>query len=302
MDLYARLGLSNKATQEDIKKAFRKLAQTYHPDKTGRPDDPVFKEINQAYQVLSDEKKRSLYDEFGEPSMALNFNAAHARANKAAAENLKTDFWPPPTEDFDDLLGSLFKTKGKRRTVGVGVSGFGPSGFGTVNLYESEQTIDFASAIRGCDMRVTSGHLAWNVNVPPGISDGEQVRVQHASGRDGDLLLTIRVSPHQFFRRFGNDLSVDVNVTVGELYHGGQVNVPSPRGGGTLAIQPKTQSGVVVRVTGHGVGKITQSGMRYGDLYVRWIAVIPLDNSEETARAVSELSSKTPGVREGLRF
>jgi curved DNA-binding protein len=292
VSLYGRLGLSKTATDDDVRKAFRRLSQQYHPDKPGG-SEALFKQISEAYQTLGDKDRRALYDEFGDESLSVRFNATAARAAKAARERPFGGFPTGGQGDVADLLKDMFGKTHKPFHAGARVSGYGP----IRQVYATEQTIDFASAIQGCHLRVTDNVLFWEVDIPPGTSDGESFRFQHMSSRTGDLILTVHVTPHPCFHRYGDNLSVDVNVTVGELYHGAQVPVPSPRGGGVLTIAPRTPSGTVMRVAGHGVGR---NGV-YGDLFVRWVPVVPM--ADGLASAVDELSRHTEaGIRDNLRL
>jgi len=301
VDLYARLGVSKSASEDDIKKAFRKLAQTYHPDKNqgNKANDELFKEITKAFEVLSDKKKRALYDEFGEEGLGLSFNPQAARMRGMRSQGPRagysgfSGFSTAPGQDFGDLFTEIFSPPGQAPGGRRPASPFAQQ----PKYFESESTIDFIAAIQGTEARIVSGTLVWTARIPPGVADGDKLRIKHSSGKVADLILTIRVDTHRLFKRNGQNLYVDMPVTVAEAYYGAQIHVPTPTGGGTLTIPQHTQSGTVMRVAGRGVsrqGKVT------GDLYVRWIVVIPMDDSVETRQAIDNMTARMRDPREGL--
>ncbi len=167
-------------------------------------------------------------------------------------------------------------------------------------------TIDFASAVKGTQLQVQRGGETVTVRVPPGANEGSRLRIPGQGGPGGgggpagDLLLTIHVTPHPFFRREGDDLHVEVPITVGEAYHGAKVRVPTPDGDVTIKVPPHTQSGNLSRLRGKGVAR---KGKEPGDLYVKYIVHVPTEDDPEVAKAVDVLASKMTGdPRTGLHF
>ncbi|GMV19827.1 MAG: J domain-containing protein [Polyangiaceae bacterium] len=306
-DFYSELGVAKSASEEEIKKAYRKLAAKLHPDR--HPGDKKaesrFKAVNRAYQVLSDQKQRKLYDEFGEEGLREGFNANAARAYRRASRGGRARGGQGFSLDdilsgggngggFGDLFGDLFnQARGRGR----------PSKGSDV---AAEVTVDFVSAIRGANLslRVQERGGDVTVRVPPGAGDGDKVRVAgHGApgmgGPAGDLVLTIRVSPHPVFERKGLDLHLDLPITVAEAHRGAKVRVPTPDGEVSLTVPKHAQSGKVVRLAKKGVKR----GNQHGDLYVRFLVKLPESDSAEVERAVDALEAATAGdVRAGIRF
>ena len=171
---------------------------------------------------------------------------------------------------------------------------------------ESSVTIDFVSAVKGTQLQIQRGAESVTVRVPPGADEGSRVRIPgqgspgFGNGPPGDLLLTIHVTPHPFFEREGDDLHVEVPVTLGEAYRGEKIRVPTPDGEVTLKVPKHTQSGHVTRLRGKGV---TRKGKEPGDLYVKFIVHVPTEDDPEVAAAVEVLAAKMTGdPREGLHF
>jgi curved DNA-binding protein len=308
-DLYAILGVPKTADADVVKKAYRKLAAQLHPDKNpgNKSAESRFKEVNHAYDVLGDAKKRKLYDEFGEDGLREGFDADRMRAYKGWANRQPAGgggFGGAPGFDPEDLFGSS-------------ASG-SPSGFGDLfgDLIgrqrrqrgpvkgpdlESEITIDFASAVQGATLELrpqgTSG-TPVTVRIPSGASEGSRVRIGGQGGPSanggprGDLVLTVHVTPHAFFRRDGDDLHLDLPITVSEAFHGAKVHVPTPDAGVNLKVPERTQSGQVVRLRGKGVAR---KGKTAGDLYVHFMIQIPTDAAaSEPIDQLAELQQDDP--------
>jgi curved DNA-binding protein len=310
-DLYKELGVSKSASADEIKKVYKKLAGQLHPDRN--PGDQKvearFKAVNRAYQVLSDAEKRRLYDEFGEESLREGFNPAATRAYRNAAQaagarragggriHFPDDFAGGGAPGgFGDLFGDLFGgARGGRR-------GGAPAKGADVT---SEVAIDFVSAIRGAELRlrVQDGGEEVTVRVPAGAGEGDKVRVAgHGApgmGGPGDLIITIRVNPHPFFERDGLDLYLNLPITVGEAHRGAKVRVPTPDGPVTLSVPQHAQSGQELRLKGKGVKR----GSKQGDLYVRFLVKLPVQDSEAVDKAVAVLEEAMTGdVRGGIHF
>jgi curved DNA-binding protein len=302
-DLYAVLGVPKNANADTIKKTYRKLAGQLHPDKNpgNKAAETRFKQATHAYEVLSDPKKRKLYDEFGEEGLREGFDPERVRAYREWASHqgrgagsggagrgqtvdLEDMFGGGASTGFGDVFGDLI---GRARRARGPMKG--PD-------LESEVTIDFASAVRGTtfELRLQGREDApVTVRIPPGASDGSRVRIPGQGGPSpnggsrGDLVLTIHVTPHPHFRREGDDLHLDLPVTISEAYHGARVKVPTVDGSVTLKIPERTQSGNVVRLRGKGVRR---KGGSAGDLYVHFLVQIPKDGGAEVARLVDSIA------------
>ncbi|MEO6603783.1 MAG: DnaJ C-terminal domain-containing protein [Polyangiaceae bacterium] len=283
-DYYKELGVARGATDAELKKAYRKLAAQLHPDKNpgDKKIEARFKNVNRAYQALSDKEKRSLYDEFGEEGLREGFNSQAARAYRNGG--------PGPA--------------GYRRGS-TGGGGGGPSSKGSD--IASEVSVDFISALRGAELklRLQDGGDEITVRVPPGAGDGDKVRIagQGAPGAyggpPGDLILNIRVTKHPHFERSGLDLYLDLPITVGEAYRGAKVRVPTPDGAITLTVPKHAQSGQIARLKGRGVKRKAE----IGDLYIRFQIKLPVSESEEIEAAVTALETAMTGdVRADVHF
>jgi curved DNA-binding protein len=312
-DLYAVLGVPRNADAEAIKRAYRRLAARYHPDRSpGAESERRFKEVTRAFEVLGDAKRRKLYDEFGDVALESGFDEERARV----------------VRDFTQGFGG----RGRRRGGGIGVEdllgglGGGASPFadlfgdllqgargrsGRADERDSDTaasvTIDFADAVRGTTVRLASADGlgdAVTVRIPAGADDGARLRVRGKGARGrggarGDLLLTIHVRPHRCFTRAGDDLHLDLPVTIGEAYGGALVPVPTPGGEVKLKVPKGTQSGQRARLRGKGIAR---KGKPPGDLYVRFLVVYPEADDAEAARALETLARKGGDPRGGIQL
>jgi len=319
-DLYVVLGVARDADEDTIKKAFRKLAVQYHPDKNpGKANEAKFKEINRAYEVLSDKEKRTLYDEFGEDSLQQGFDAERARfvrqygGGRGGARgggpqggpgfNVE-EIFGGGGGDANDLFGNLGDLFGGGRGRGGGRGGRGPRKGHDV---ESEVTIDFVSAVKGTTVELSGAGEPEPtiVRIPAGANEGSRIRVPGqgrpgaGGGPAGDLLLTIHVTPHPLFKREGDDLHLDVPISIGEAFSGGKIRVPTADGEVTLKIPPHSQSGQVMRLKGKGVVK---KGKEPGDLYVRFLIQLPKGDDPRLAEAAKILDMPGDELRRELKF
>jgi curved DNA-binding protein len=289
-DLYAALGVARTATEDEIRKAYRKLARKYHPDvnPNDRKAEEKFKEISFAYEVLSDKEKRARYDEFGTQGLAQGFDPAQAREYMRWSQGARRSpsyetFTSEGDFDLDDLLGGIF---------GGGVAGRRARGPQRGADAAGDIEVDFMDAVRGGEVRVQVAERgALRIKIPPGAVTGTKIRLagQGDSGSQGapagDLYLTLHVRPHPFFQREGNDLHLDLPVTVPELVQGASVEVPTADGTVTMKIPPHSQSGRVLRLRGKGAPKLGTS--ERGDLYVKLLAELP-DPADPQLEAIAK--------------
>jgi curved DNA-binding protein len=286
-DYYATLGVERKATADEIKKAFRKLALQYHPDRN--PDDKAaeerFKEVNEAYAVLSDADKRKQYDMFG----AEGFGQRYSQEDIFQNFDFRSIFDDIGAGGFD--FRSLFGGGGGNG--GRGQGGFNPFGGGRRQAargrdVESALTVGFHEAYHGGERSFTlkgpQGSETINVKVPAGIRSGQRLRVQGrgepgpGGGPAGDLLLEVTVADHPIYRRDGDDVELDLPVSVTTAVLGGSVDVTLP-GGETkrLKIPVGTSAGKRIRIRGKGFPH--KGG--HGDLYVRVMVDVPSELNDE---------------------
>jgi len=274
-DLYEVLGVSRTASADEIRAAYRKLARELHPDVN--PGDAAaeerFKQVSAAYGVLSDAEKRSLYDEFGDVALQAGFDRQQAEQLRRFGGGTPFDFrsWSQAFGGgggggLEELLGSLLGGLGGRRG--------GPR---RGESLRTELSIDLPLAVRGgrATLRLDlPGREEVDVRIPPGIEDGQTMRLNGlgrpgpGGGPAGDLLVEVRVLPHPVYRREGDDLYVDVPVTLAEAISGGEVRFGGPTGEVGVRLPPGTQSGQSFRLRGLGVGG-------RGNLYARMLVTAP---------------------------
>jgi DnaJ-class molecular chaperone len=308
-DFYRILGISRTATPEEIRKAYRKLALEFHPDKNKAPGaTQKFTHVQQAYEVLSDEKKRALYDQFGEEGLNISPEAAaQAAAGRGGRGNPNINI---DGMNFDsDDLGSVFEAIFGQHGVGAAPGGRGRKAKAPApRTYELRQDhqIDFLTAAKGGTehLRITIDDTIREVDVrvPAGVEEGATLRVQGDLGPKKErveILLTMRIGSHPIFSRpsdqgpnRGLDLVVDVPVTFAEAALGGPISVKTLTGSIELQLPPETPSGRKLRVRGQGIR--SEQG-RTGDLYAQIRIVPPALNqlTDEDRAALFRLGSRT---------
>jgi curved DNA-binding protein len=296
-DFYSLLGVPRNAEADAIKKAYRKLAKDLHPDKNpgNKQAEGRFKKVNRAFDVLSDPKKRALYDEFGEEGLREGFDADRVRAYR----NWQQQGGPGGNGGYarvEDMFGEEYGG-GFQGGFDIGELFGRPRRRGPIpgRDYQSDVTIDFAQAVRGAtvDLRLPGNPNPVTVRIPAGAEEGSRVRIPGHGGPSpnggpaGDLILVLHVQPHKFFRREGTDLHLDVPLTLAEAYKGSKVRVPTFHGTVSVKVPERTQSGTVMRLRGKG---IQMKGKEAGDLYIRFIVLVPNDASPELAGLIEQIA------------
>lgn len=311
-DYYDIMGLKRDATQDDIKRAYRKLARKYHPDVSKETDaEKKFKEVGEAYEVLKDPEKRAAYDQFGS-----NWKAGQ-------------DFNPPPdwdagfefsgggftsgnASDYSDFFEQLFGG-GFGGARGAHRGGFHARG----EDHHAKVMIDLEDAFQGVTRnislrvpamdaqgRVTTREHSLSVKIPKGIKQGQQIRLagQGAPGMGGggagDLYLQVEFNPHAFYRVDGGDLYLDLPVSPWEAALGAQVKVPTPGGTVDLKIPAGSASGKKLRLKGRGIPAKTP-----GDLYVVLQIVVPAADNEQARKLYRDMEQQlafNPRARLGV--
>jgi DnaJ-class molecular chaperone len=301
MDLYQRLGIKRGASEAEIKKAYRSLAKQLHPDRN--KDNPKaaerFGQITAAYDLLSDKDKRAQYDrgeidEDGNPKMPFGAGfgggGAGPRPGQGGFDGSQGGFAGAETADLSDLFEGLFGAATGRR----GGGGFG--GFrqrarvpekGADIAYRL--TVPFVDAATGKPQRITlADGKTIDLKLPNGVEEGTKIRLagkgEQGPGGPGDAIVTISIAPHPFYRRDGNDIRLDLPVTLKEAVLGGKVKVPTPDGPVMLTIPRGSSSGKVLRVKGRG---FTDKSGKRGDQLLSLEVSLPSDDSELEAFAES---------------
>ena len=275
-DYYKALGVERKASADDIRKAYRKLAMQYHPDKNpgDKKAEDKFKEINEAYQVLSDEQKRARYDQLG--SAYSNFRTGGGRPG-----DFQWDDW------FQQQQGTQQRGYGNTEDpfAGGGFSDFFRTIFGEAvrssarnqaaeQGYQQEVEITFQEAYSGTMRQLQTNGRKLQVRIPAGVKTGSKVRVAGA-GPDGlDLYLLVNITDEGQFEREGQDLYTTSPVNVLTLIIGGEAEVETPTGKVTLTIPAGTQTDQVFRLAGRGMPHIKNPATK-GDLFVRLKPQVP---------------------------
>ncbi|PSB04049.1 DnaJ C-terminal domain-containing protein [Merismopedia glauca] len=269
-DYYSILGVGRNATDDEIKKSFRRLARKYHPDMNpgDKKAEAQFKEANEAYEVLSDPEKRKKYDQFGQYWKQADQNPGWPGASYSTGTGVGFDvnnFDFGRYANFQDFVDELLKEGGNRRaysntnTTGRSTGfGFDTSGGNKGLDKEATLSLNFADAFSGAQKSLIVGDETLKVRIPAGAKTGSRVRVPgkgHTAAygqQRGDLYLNISLQPHSFFQFEGDNLVCEIPVTPDEAVLGAQVEVPTPDGMVTMNIPAGVRSGQSLRLRGKG--------------------------------------------------
>ena len=309
-DYYKVLGVNKSASQDEIKRAFRKLARKYHPD--ANPNDSraeeKFKEVGEAYEVLKNPQKRSRYDQLG--ANWKQYANAGAGWPGGGGKTYTYNFGGSGF-NFEDLGGGfsdffeMFFGRGSGDKFSGPGSNFGSQfGRGTrTNMQKgrdmhSEVSITLREAYSGTQrsLKLQKGVRTRTVNVkiPKGIKDGGKIRLagegakSPAGGPGGDLYMVINTIPHNFFTRKGDDLYCEVPVTIKEAFYGAKIDVPTFSGKIMVKVPPKTQGGRTLRLKGKGMPKLRSSG--FGNLYAKIKLILPGKLNSEQKKHFEEFA------------
>ena len=324
-DYYKILGVNRDATEKDIKQAYRRLARQYHPDVN--PGDTSaetrFKEVNEAYEVLSDKEKRQKYNTYGD-----QWQYADQFEKTGGNQNIRWDFSSSGSQGFQfdqddlgDLFGGIFSRNrtggfsrqarprrgrdidhpvevtleeaynGSNRLLSMQSREACPSCNGTGRIQNA-----VCSACMGSGM--TSGIKRIEVKIPAGVKDGSRVRISgkgetgYGGGKAGDLYLVVSIKPHKQFQRNGDNLKVEVAVPLMTALLGGEVKVPSLKGKLALKIPEETQNGREFKLAGQGMPKINSSSK--GDLIAKVKVDLPEKLTDEEKALYHQLAALRP--------
>jgi len=290
-DYYDILGISKGTSADEIKKAYRKQALEWHPDKHKDNKEAAerrFKEINEAYQILSDSQKRRAYDQFGHAAFAPGggFGAQGAAGGPTA----QAGRWGPFTYTYTSTGGgspageSPFQGFDFGDPFEIFAQFFGGAGpFRTARMPRYGITVDFMEAINGTEKEVEIEGKKRKIKIPAGVDDGSRIRF-------GNFILSINVKPHEIFERDGADIFVRTAVPFSLASLGGKIEIPTVGGDVRLKIRPGTQSGTMVRLRGKGAPRLRGRGR--GDQYVRLQVAVPEKLSRAQKRMIEEMKEE----------
>lgn len=322
-DYYAILGVSRNAAEKEIKQAYRRLARKYHPDVNpgDKTAESKFKEINEAHEVLSDAEKRKKYDRFGDQWQ-------NAEQFAKAGQGFQSDFGKGgayTTFDFGDLgdLGDIFSGAFQGFGTGSGTarrtarprSIEHPVDVTLEEAYQGTKRVIQLQAEESCTTCGGSGRVGrarcstcggsgrllkpkrLEVKIPAGVGDGSKVRIagqgsQGYGGSKGDLYLVVRVLPHQFFERKGDDLHTEVAIPLVTAMLGGEVAVPTLKGKVALKVPPETQNGKVFRLAEQGMPHLNDSSR--GDLFAKVKVLLPTRLTPQERQLFEQLRNYRP--------
>ena len=306
IDYYKVLGVEKTASQNDIKKAFRKLARKYHPDLN--PDDPTakdkFQEINEANEVLSDLEKRKKYDEYGEHwKHADEFEAQKQARQQAGAGGFSgfggdgNAYWHSSSggqgfsgeghEGFSDFFESMFGNRGGRSRGGSGFRGQDFNAELHLSLRDAATTHKQVLTVNGKNVRIT---------IPAGVANGQVIKLKGYGsegvngGPAGDLYITFVIAEDAVFKRLGDDLYVDVPIDLYTAVLGGEEIIDTLDSKVKLKVKPETQNNTKVRLKGKGFPVYKKEGQA-GDLIVTYTVKIPTNLTDRQKELFKELQS-----------
>jgi curved DNA-binding protein len=296
-DFYEVLGLQRDASAEEIQRAYRKLARTYHPDVNKNPEaEERFKEVSEAYDVLSDPDLRQRYDAFGpdfrrvpegvDPQTWARAGAGAPGAGRPGDERVRVDFGEAGI-DIDDLFESMFGGRGRGR--------WGPIS-GADQEVELPLTVEdaYTGVHRWLAVSGPDGNRSIEVTIPPGVTEGQRIRLAGQGGQGtggagaGDLYLVVRILPHPRYRVEGRDVYVELPLAPWEAALGASVAFDTPGGEAKVRVPGGTSSGRRLRLRGRGM---PNPGGRGGDLYAEVRIMVPSKLTEDERRLFEELGA-----------
>jgi DnaJ-class molecular chaperone len=267
-DFYELLGVSKNASKDEIKSAYRKSALKFHPDKNKEPDaEEKFKEINEAYEVLSNDQKKSAYDQYGhaafDPSSGgfgghtytqqngpFNYTYTQSGGNPFGGADFDFGGFSNPFDIFEQFFGASFG--GQQRQ--------------SKRIETYKISVSFLDAANGCQKEVSIDGKKKTIKIPAGVDDGQKIRFS-------DFVLYIDVLPDKVFKRDGNDVYINVNISLTQAIFGDTIEVPTLKDPLKVRVKPGTQPNTLVRLRNQGIKDV--NGYGQGDFYIRLFVEIP---------------------------
>lgn len=320
-DYYQILGVNRNASEKEIKQAYRRLARKHHPDLNpgDKSAEARFKEMNAAYEVLSNPEKRKKYDQFGD-----QWEYADQFAKAGGQQGVRWDtgtggttFEYGDVSGLGDIFSSLFGDAGMgskmRRGPQRGQDVESPVEISLEEAYHGSKRVIQLQMSEPCTACGGTGRVGnrvctmcggaggktvprrLEVKIPPGVKDGSRIRMAgegapgRAGGNKGDLYLVVRVLPHKVFERKGDDLHTEVSVPLATAILGGEVRLPTLDGNLSLKIPPETQNGKLFRLAGKGMPQLGNA--KHGSMFAKVNVVLPSNLSEEERRLFEKLRS-----------
>ena len=276
-DYYEILGVDRSVSESDLKKAFKRLAIKYHPDKNpgNKEAEEKFKEAAEAYEVLSDQAKRQTYDQFGHQGVNSNFGQSGFQ-NVDINDIFNNIFGD---EIFGDIFGDIFGRAGTRRP---------PRGRNIQMAYE--MTLEEAVFGKDVEIRLPNSNKKVSVNIPAGVDTGNKIRLSgegepsQYGGENGDLFIVVQVSKHELLEREGNHLYCEVPIRVDQAILGSEIEIPTLTKKVLLKIPPETQTGKIFKLRNMGAGSLR--GKTTGDLFVRVVVETPSKLSPKQKKSI----------------
>ena len=324
-DYYKTLGVKRGASQDEIKKAYRKLARKYHPDVNEGDDNAAkkFKEISEAYEVLGNEENRKLYDQLGADwkhykrqgeqagAQGGDFNwqqwaqGQRSRNRQQAYTRTEEDFFGGGdfSDFFEQFFGGGINTGFQRKRRSRPGAGFRDTAYGgggeTVKAMgkdiNAELDVTLEEAFKGTEKSVRVNRKQMKIKIPKGIMSGRRLKLKGRGqpgiqgGEPGDLYIKVNILPHDVFTREENDLYTTVNVGLYQALLGGVIKVPTMTGNVKIKVPPESQPGKVMRIANHGM-PVFQKEKEKGNLYVTLQVKLPEKLSEEEKKLFKELA------------
>jgi len=323
-DYYQILGVSRNASEKEIKQAYRRLARQYHPDLNpgDKTAEAKFKEINAAYEVLSDPEKRRKYDQFGDQ---WEYGEQFAKAQgpgraRWGFDKAGTAFEYGDLADLSDIFSRFFADSGIdfgiRRGPQRGQDAESPIEVSLEEAYHGSTRVIQVESQEPCTSCQGTGRVGnricticngagrrsipkrLEVKIPKGVRDGSRIRIAgeggpgYGGGSKGDLYLVVKLLPHRLFERKGDDLYTEVAVPLVTAMLGGEVTLPTLNGNVSLKIPPETQNGKVFRLAGKGMPRLGNSD--YGNMFAKVKVVLPTKLTDEERKLFEKLKSVRP--------